>query len=427
MNGQTYTITSIVVSSTHTILITNEGQVITLLADGTYDLDDLVEFISTELADSNNSVVVDLNNFLTDPMVMSQSVFQGEEEDGISTVITIDGREVEGVFYPNKKLSVAVKTETGVVTVPGIDKLARHVTEASETQSPGIRNMIKRLTPVISSRLHSVEDLMEFLSYSNLPITDDGMIIAYRRMNRCTQDGVTKYVDVHTGKVKQRIGSVVTMDIDKVDDNRNSACSAGLHVASIDYLGSFTGSAIAMVLVAPEDFIAVPEREVTKARVCRYRIVADLPTELYMRILKNPSVDDPEFTALLDNILAGNYPPAEEIIQVDSHGENTITPIAAPEPVKPVVSKAKPRTNKKPEPPKAPTPQSMEDTKEKARAKKKTVPQQCRSIYETFAKEPTLANLRTLLNFKTEKKKGFAAMGLTKEEIAKVERMAAKL
>lgn len=77
------------------------------------------------------------------------------------------------------------------------------------------------------------------------------------------------YKDCYTGRMRIRIGEVITMPRDKCDSDPNSSCSRGLHQKSSihDYAG---GSVQMVCLVNPMDVVAVPTHDTSKFRCCAY-------------------------------------------------------------------------------------------------------------------------------------------------------------
>lgn len=202
---------------------------------------------------------------------------------------------------------VAVNTETGTM-MPDAQKLAPQFEVAAKLKNyKGIENFMKRLEPVIKDRRHSVADLLKFLEKGDLPIADDGCIVIYKRLNRSGVNGDV-FLDCHTGKVKQRVGSFVFMRAGLVDPNRRQDCSNGLHVASLGYLSSFSGNVTIIGKVRPEDVFAVPEHSITKMRVCGYHILGELPREVRDTVNSGRSITDcEEGRNILENVLRGNH------------------------------------------------------------------------------------------------------------------------
>lgn len=217
---------------------------------------------------------------------------------------------------------VAVNTQTGSV-IPHAHKLSSQMKAASKLKDfSGFVNFINRLEPVLKDRGHSAEDLMKFIEYGDLPIADDGCIVIYKRLK---QKGNT-FVDVHSGNIKQNVGSYVFMRPGLVDPNRRQDCSNGLHVASLGYLSSFSGNVTVMAKVRPEDVFAVPEYSHTKMRVCGYHILAVLPESLRTHVNSGGSISSiPEGKELLNKVLRGAHVGITELVEVGGHNGSNVT------------------------------------------------------------------------------------------------------
>ena len=241
---------------------------------------------------------------------------------GVVTSKTIKGKEVSGIFYP-EKIKVIVTTGDSEIEIPNVNNLGKHIKRAAKENSPSIINFFKKLAPVIKDRKHSGEDLMKFIQSSELPLADNGSIIAYKRVN--IADKKNYYKDCHTGKVKQTIGSRVSMDIDLVNPNRRQSCSHGLHVANLDYLKGFSGNKTLIVLVNPKNFIAVPIGEDSKARVSSYDVVGVLSDKSHKNL--GNDFNDKELQKLISDIIRGNTPKITEFIKVQKNGNMQVTKI----------------------------------------------------------------------------------------------------
>lgn len=120
------------------------------------------------------------------------------------------------------------------------------------------------------------EELYLFLEKSNLPITDDGCFLAYRKVGH-------NYKSLHAnpdGSYNDNsIGVVQTMDRGDVDDRRDNTCSRGLHFASLSYMphyGTQNGSRIMIVKINPADVVSIPsDYDNAKGRCCRYEVIAE--------------------------------------------------------------------------------------------------------------------------------------------------------
>lgn len=118
----------------------------------------------------------------------------------------------------------------------------------------------------------SVDQVYGFLEKNKLPITEDGYFLAYKRVRN-------DYLDIHSGTISNKIGEIVEMDRNAVDDNPDSHCSTGLHFCSESYLGSF-GSATQPVMILkinPADVVSIPtDYNGAKGRCMRYEVVAEV-------------------------------------------------------------------------------------------------------------------------------------------------------
>lgn len=219
---------------------------------------------------------------------------------------------------------VAVTEEGGVI--PGIEKLDLQLQAVASKlgSAEGVKNFFKRLGSV--ERNHSIADLLTFMEKGELPIADDGSVLVYKRLNSTGKAGV--FVDCHSGKVKQRVGSKVFMAESLVDPNRSNECSNGLHVARRDYLGSFSGDVCVLAKLAPEDVIAVPHGDARKLRAKGYHIIAQLSDEDKRLVIGNQPMAD---KVLLGNAVAGNHAPILETVEITGHyGKGVIiTPLKA--------------------------------------------------------------------------------------------------
>ncbi|WAK45154.1 hypothetical protein vBKpPHS106_46 [Klebsiella phage VB_KpP_HS106] len=217
---------------------------------------------------------------------------------------------------------VAVNTQTGSV-IPHAHKLSSQMKAASKLKDfRGFVNFLNRLEPVLKDRGHSAEDLMKFIEHGDLPIADDGCIVIYKRLKE--KHGT--FVDVHSGNIKQNVGSYVFMRPGLVDPNRRQDCSNGLHVASLGYLSSFSGNVTVMAKVRPEDVFAVPEYSHTKMRVCGYHILAVLPESLRGHVNSGGSISSiPEGKELLNKVLRGAHVGITELVEVGGHNGSNVT------------------------------------------------------------------------------------------------------
>lgn len=224
--------------------------------------------------------------------------------------------------------TVVVAVVDGETVIPDVDKIEPQLKAiaAKLGTSLGVTNFFRRLAKV--QRNHSVVDLLKFMEKGELPIADDGTILVYKRLNALGQGDTRHFTDVHSGQVKQKVGSHVFMAEKLVDPNRNNDCSNGLHIARRDYLTAFSGNVVVLCKLAPEDVISVPIYDARKLRCKGYTIVAELNEEDARSVTRNQPMKD---TVLLGNVAAGNHTAVLETVEITKSqgGGLIVTPTGA--------------------------------------------------------------------------------------------------
>ena len=133
----------------------------------------------------------------------------------------------------------------------------------------------------------SQSQLYSFLERNQIPITENGNFVAYKKVT--VKNG--KLVDTHTQTIDNSVGVTVSMPRSEVDDNPENTCSHGLHVAGWDYAQGFGGSVLLEVEVNPKNVVAVPpDYGNQKMRVCEYTVV-NTCEEKIDEILRNSKAD----------------------------------------------------------------------------------------------------------------------------------------
>lgn len=143
-----------------------------------------------------------------------------------------------------------------------------------------IKNYIARILKN-PSRV-STQELYDFLGYRELPITPEGMVLAWKGVNNdnwsISGNSNTKVLQGKVderGRILNEIGATIEVHRLSVDDNRANECSYGLHVGSYAYASGF-GPKLLLVEFDPADAVSVPaDCQYQKLRVCKYRVLAD--------------------------------------------------------------------------------------------------------------------------------------------------------
>lgn len=259
-------------------------------------------------------------------MVMGQfgvnKDFKVRDHDPVEEILSNAKKVSEDTIQEDETIVVAVGDqiiENGEALRPQI----AHAVTQGKTQ--GMVKLLKRLSRMTQTRRHSVDSLVSFLEKGDLPVADNGDIIIYKMLNLRDPEART-YVDIHSGKVVQSVGSIVQMDPSMVDESLSHECSQGLHVARRAYLGSFSGNVCVIGRVRPEDVIAVPHRDPNKMRVCRYEILAELDDEAFRQVKANkPFSPKGEAQKQLTLALKGKFPKAFEVVNIGGPRGTDIT------------------------------------------------------------------------------------------------------
>lgn len=263
---------------------------------------------------------------------------QAEATKQVSAVAEIMANAVttsDPSFYRTTEEEIQ-DTNTTVVAVVGdkvlpeagqLTNLVKHAVD-NPTAQEGLKNFMERMSAVATTRRHSAEDLMKFLRTADLPFANNGDIIAYKNL----ETSGDAYVDIHSKRVTQKVGSMVHMDESMVDPNRRNDCSNGLHIASRSYLGGFTGNRTATVVcrIRPEDVIAVPEYNNNKMRVCAYHIIDVLSPEMSRALLSNKPITSVEGgKECLAKYIAGQHIGILEYVKIGGERGANLTITAA--------------------------------------------------------------------------------------------------
>jgi len=119
----------------------------------------------------------------------------------------------------------------------------------------------------------AVQELYLFLEANQIPITEDGHFLAWKKIRN-------NWKDIHSNSVDYSVGSTPSMKRNEVDPDRDRTCSNGLHCAGWGYLPHFGSNGdsdrIVIVKVNPADVIAVPnDYNNAKMRVCRMEVLRE--------------------------------------------------------------------------------------------------------------------------------------------------------
>lgn len=142
---------------------------------------------------------------------------------------------------------------------------------------PGCEKYADALMALLENiRLNKLKDvaneLYEWLASGKAPITNDGCILAYKKV--CGD-----YLDQHSRTMDNSPGKVVRIPQADVDPDRRNECSRGLHFASLGYLNSYSAGShyrVMIVKVNPRHIFAIPrDYNCQKGRASEYYVVGE--------------------------------------------------------------------------------------------------------------------------------------------------------
>jgi hypothetical protein len=116
------------------------------------------------------------------------------------------------------------------------------------------------------------DELFLWLESGAQPITPDGMILAFKKVDH-------NYKDLHTHSIDNSVGKKPYMPRSEVDPDRNNTCSRGFHFCSLEYLKEIGSSSdpIMIVLVDPAAVVAIPaDYRNQKGRCWVYEVVGEV-------------------------------------------------------------------------------------------------------------------------------------------------------
>jgi hypothetical protein len=209
---------------------------------------------------------IDLIRSLIDiPAWIAKATF-GRIQVGEDSVL-FDGKRIGGVY---------------------VDRILTHLKEGFDIE-PLARYLEKReQNPVFTAR----EELDLFFANAETAIAPDGDVFVFKKV----QDDYTSYHKGRDGKVfTHTIGSVVEIDENEVDLDRNNTCSSGLHFCSYPYLSSYYGGQgrVMILKLNPAHVRAIPsDYNNAKGRAVRYLVVGEVPEEDAKQFFAGSPVSD---------------------------------------------------------------------------------------------------------------------------------------
>ena len=256
-----------------------------------YKTDGSILNLSTKMMPEMNDIMKMMQNI----QLNGCTELLGLKTDSLMSLISEMGFEpveMEGGIYIN--------LSNGPIPAEPLKDLIKH--SHTTGNSAALQALMDRISTI--DRKHSVEDLVRFIENAEMPVTADGRLVALKRVQK-RSDG--NNYDIHSNTILNNVGCRVQMDIENVDPNRAQDCSYGLHVASRGYIRGFSGNTLLLILVNPEDVIAVPQYDPEKVRVCRYDIVHEFTQEDMNHILTRDALNNSVWSIIHNFMNGGTY------------------------------------------------------------------------------------------------------------------------
>jgi hypothetical protein len=267
---------------------------------------------------SNQNVAFNITNDSV-ILVIDGEVFTGTREYAEKTGVLLalnQGNYQKAADLLNKAKAIARRSvgqftiEGGVIYHNGLpvhNTVATRIIELSDAGLP-FMPAVRFLENILQNPSRSaVEAGYRFLELKGLPLTVDGCFLAYKSVRsdyksktagrepvEVSTDG-GKTWESFTGNIPNKVGSILRIERNFVDDDREKACSYGLHVGSLGYSGpqgwfysEGSGDKIIIVKVNPRDIVSIPnDANEEKLRVCRYEVINNFK-EAYSAPLTSP-------------------------------------------------------------------------------------------------------------------------------------------
>ena len=206
-------------------------------------------------------------------------------ESLVEALVSDDVETVEEVLFAGARLAEAlaefgdVEVHSGHVTYQGEEVHGYLVDQILFAQQNGVdvdpfANFLNNVMQNPNPRAR--QDLFLWRERSNMPLTSDGCILAWRTVR-------ADYLDHHSATMDNSVGAIVEQDRDLCDSNPDQTCSSGLHFCAQSYLRHYggAGSRLMVVKINPADVVAFPrDYDMAKGRCCRFEVVEEVPQAL---------------------------------------------------------------------------------------------------------------------------------------------------
>ena len=203
-------------------------------------------------------------------------------------------------YLPAGKVSVTlneIRYDGEVINGVLVDRILTMLAEGFD-----IMPMVRFLENLyLNPAMYARDELYLWLEASTLPITEDGHFLAYKNV-------ASNFSSYYDSNVDNTPGTVVSMPRQKVNPDRNTTCSHGLHFCSKDYLPMYTsqaGNVVLLLKINPADVVAIPnDYGNAKGRAWQYevlQVVEDAGSKIWPSVVDSsgsefdPDEDDDDY------------------------------------------------------------------------------------------------------------------------------------
>lgn len=202
--------------------------------------------------------------------VMSQSVSKLLQENNIN--IKDNELQIEGATLKKiKEEASEIHQADDIIDNTPIAKLEKFIFLLKDKGI--VDTEIQRIKPFLinvfsNPFIKAVEEIYDFCKAGDFEITEDGCILAYKKVNK-------NFTSVHGGTILNKVGTYV--EEIHFDTDRSKTCSNGLHFCSKEYLKNFSGEKTVIVKVNPVDIVSIPtDYKHSKGRCKKYFVVEEI-------------------------------------------------------------------------------------------------------------------------------------------------------
>jgi len=206
---------------------------------------------SIQIFIDDKNYIIETTNAKYEEIIVSLRETEDKNDAFIETLM----QAIDMAYAINAKdTSPLFKIEDGIVYYKG-EPLKNHLTERLvylfENNMPYtfLYNFMENCE--LNEHKYILDEIYDFLEKSQLPITEDGCFLAYKKVN-------SDYMDFYSGTKDYSVGNIVTEDV--CDFDRQNHCSKGLHFCAKSYLDHYYGHTgiVVCVKVNPKNVVAVP-------------------------------------------------------------------------------------------------------------------------------------------------------------------------